>query len=192
MSAVSASSSGRPVGTFRYAERCFTGTRQARRSETRNLRLTCFTQARRRAGLRSSPVLLSQDQLLECEIRGRLALALRRRWFSNQWRTTGSILLQILQPLHLIGLQAAFAIWLVPMRHDGSLLAPAVVGEPHHAYRTNRFGHRPTLRHQYNDLSKFGDNLLGLVLPMGHSCILQMARKPYLREDHFSGGRPGQ
>ncbi|WP_285295789.1 aldo/keto reductase, partial [Aureimonas altamirensis] len=25
---------------------------------------------------------------------------------------------------------------------------------------------------------------------LGHSCILQMAQKPYLREDHFSGGRP--
>jgi hypothetical protein len=41
------------------------------------------------------------------------------------------------------------------------------------------------------DLPQLGDVLLRLVLLLGHSCILQMARKPHLREDHFSGGRPG-
>ena len=39
-------------------------------------------------------------------------------------------------------------------------------------------------------LPELGDDLLRLVLFLGHSCILQMAQKPYLREDHFSGGRP--
>ena len=49
---------------------------------------------------------------------------------------------------------------------------------------------RLALRHQHIDLPELGDDLLRLVLLLGHSLILQMVRKPDLGEDHFSGGRP--
>jgi hypothetical protein len=55
MSAVSLSSSSRPRGAWRCAERCWPSAAQTRRSETGKTRRTCSTQARRRAGPRSFP-----------------------------------------------------------------------------------------------------------------------------------------
>jgi hypothetical protein len=70
------------------------------------------------------------------------------------------------------------------------LLATPIGGELRHADRPHGFGHRLALRLLHLILPELGDDLLRLVLFLGHSCILQMAQKPYLREDHFSGGRP--
>src|SRR4051794_30068783 len=55
ISAVSAASSSGLVGGLRCVERCCPKTRQARRSGTPSSATTCSTQARRRAGLRSFP-----------------------------------------------------------------------------------------------------------------------------------------
>ena len=59
-----------------------------------------------------------------------------------------------------------------------------------HSYRPNRFRDRPTLRGQHVNLPQLRDDLFSRVSlslaffspPSGH--------KPYIREDHFSGGRP--
>jgi hypothetical protein len=40
------------------------------------------------------------------------------------------------------------------------------------------------------NLSKLGYYLFRLVFLPGHSTFLHQAQKPYIREDHFSGGRP--
>ena len=57
ISATKCSSSGRPTGTLRCVERCCFRTRQARRSETFSSLRTRSMHARRRAGLRSFPLL---------------------------------------------------------------------------------------------------------------------------------------
>lgn len=110
---------------------------------------------------------LAKDQLLERQIRDRLAQPL-------------VLLLKILQPLHLVALQAA------------EFLAPAVIGERRDADRADRFGDRASLRYQHVDLPQLRDDLFGLMSLLGHSIVLQTARKPYFREDHFLGGRPGR
>jgi len=180
MSAVSASSSARPRGTFRRVDRCCPNTRQANRSETRNFRLTWLTQARRRAGLRTFSAIasrsprrrrysrggLARDQLLEREVRNGLPQPL-------------VLLLQLLEPFHLVGLQPA------------ELLPPSVVREPRHADRAYRLGHRPALRHQHVDPPELGDDLFRLVLLPGHSLILHLARKPNSGRTTFQGaGHP--
>ncbi len=73
-------------------------------------------QARRRAGLRSFPGRPLQDQLVEREIRNRLAQPL-------------VLGLQLLHPAHLVGLQPT------------ELLAPAVIRDLGHADRPDRVSH---------------------------------------------------
>src|ERR1700693_5420455 len=61
MSAVSAASSSGPVGDFLWVERGWPRTMQARRSDTPSPSCIVSTHARRRAGLRSFPVLLPSE-----------------------------------------------------------------------------------------------------------------------------------
>src|SRR3954469_10563700 len=120
-SAVSASSSSPPRGTLRCVERCWPSALQARRSETLSASITCSTQARRRAGLEtSSPRRLLQDQLVERQVRNRLAQAL-------------VLGLQLLHAPDLIRLQAP------------ELLAPTIVRHLGHADRADRIGDALTL-----------------------------------------------
>src|SRR5690606_35427002 len=88
------------------------------------------------------------------------------------------LFLKLLEALHLITPQTA------------ELLAPAVIRKLRHAYRTNRFANRPTLRQQNIDLTQLRDDLFGLMLLLGHSNVLSNGSTAYFREDHFSGGRP--
>ena len=95
----------------------------------------------------------------------------------NRWRHDGSILSEILQPPHLVGLQAA------------ELLAPAVIGERRHTDRADRLGHRLALRHQHVDPARSLATISsGLCFFWG---ILRPPTGPraYFREDHLSGGR---
>ena len=70
-----------------------------------------------------------------------------------------------------------------PLRHRSSVNCVTEIDR-------SGFGHRLTLRYQNTDLPEPGDDLLRLVLLPGYSFILQMAQKPSLSADHFSGGRP--
>src|SRR5690606_19493965 len=108
---------------------------------------------------------LFQDQLLERQVRHSLA-------------QTVVLFLKLLQPLHLVTLQAA------------ELLAPAVIRELRHADRANRLANRFSLRQQNIDLAQLRDDLFGLMLLLGHSNVLSNGSIAYFREDHFSGGRP--
>src|SRR5690606_35789765 len=108
---------------------------------------------------------LFQDQLLERQVRHSLA-------------QTVVLFLKLLQPLHLVTLQAA------------ELLAPAVIRELRHADRANRLANRFSLRQQNIDLAQLRDDLFGLMLFLGHSNVLSNGSIAYFREDHFSGGRP--
>ena len=56
--------------------------------------------------------------------------------------------------------------------------AVAPIGELRGADRPNRIGNRLALRYQHIDLTQLRDNLLGLVLLLGHSWFLHLARKP--------------
>jgi hypothetical protein len=47
-----------------------------------------------------------------------------------------------------------------------------------------------TLRRQHLDLTKLGDDLLGLMPFPAHLKSTSRLQKPYFTEDHFSGGRP--
>ena len=169
MSAVRASSSARPRGTFRWVERCCPRTWQARRSETWNFCLACSMQRRRRAGLRSfaartfgSRGSLSKDELLDRQVGDSLPQPL-------------VLLLKLLQSLHLVGLQTT------------ELLAPSVVGELRHTNRPHGFRNGPALRHQHVDLPKLHDDLFRLVLLLGHSFVLHLARKPTSGRTTFQG-----
>ena len=92
---------------------------------------------------------LFEDQLLERQIRRRLA-------------ETVALFLKLLETIHLIAFQAA------------AFIAPTVILELCHADRTNRFANRSSL--QNIDLAKFGDDLFGLVLLLGHSNVLCKAQ----------------
>ena len=102
ISAVRRRSSSRPRGTLRCVERGCPSAAQARRLETCNCARTCSMQARRRAGLEVSPSGLLQNELVQCQIRDRLA-------------QSAVLELKILQALHLLGLQPA------------KLLAPPII-----------------------------------------------------------------
>src|SRR5262249_58672209 len=108
MSAVRRSSSSRPRGTLRCVERCCPSAAQARRSETCSWARTCSTQARRRAGLRSSPSSLLQNELTQRQIRNRLA-------------QPAGLQLKVLQALHLLS------------RHPTELLEPPIILHLAHA-----------------------------------------------------------
>jgi hypothetical protein len=95
-------------------------------------------QARRRAGLRSFPSGLLQDELVEREIRDSPA----------QPRVLG---LKVLQPFDLVALEPAI------------LLAPAVVRDLRDADGADRVGHGLPLREQDIDLAQLGDDLLRFV-----------------------------
>src|SRR5690606_11396123 len=88
------------------------------------------------------------------------------------------LFLELLQPLHLVALQAA------------ELLAPAVIRKLRHADRANRLANRFSLRQQNIDLAQLRDDLFRLMLLLGHSNVLSNGSIAYFREDHFSGGRP--
>jgi hypothetical protein len=49
-------------------------------------------------------------------------------------------------------------------------------------------GHALALRDQYVRLPQLGDHILRLVPLRAHLSVLVLARRPYLRADHFSGG----
>src|SRR5690606_9607347 len=88
------------------------------------------------------------------------------------------LFLELLQPLHLVTLQAT------------ELLAPPVIRKLRHADQTDRFSDRTTLRQQNIDLAQLRHDLFGFVLLLGHSNVLSNGSIAYFREDHFSGGRP--
>src|SRR5690606_3350900 len=90
---------------------------------------------------------LFQDQLLECQVRDRLAQPV-------------ILFLELLQPLHLVTLQAT------------ELLAPPVIRKLRHADQTDRFSDRTTLRQQNIDLAQLRHDLFGFVLLLGHSNVL--------------------
>ena len=74
------------------------------------------------------------------------------------------------------------------MAAPGATPSASYTTPPGH-YRVS-LGRGPPLRKQDIHLPQLRDDLLGLVPPPGHSFVLHPARKPYIREDHFSGGRP--
>src|SRR5690606_26190409 len=162
MSAVNASSSGRLCGFLRWVERCWPRTLQAKRSETENFATKWATQRRRREGLRSSRGCVFQDQLLQRQIRHRLAQPV-------------ILFLEFLQPLHLIAFEAT------------ELLAPAVIRELRHADRANRFANRFSLRQQNIDLAQLRDDLFRLVLLLGHYNVLSQAQEPTSGRTTFQG-----
>ncbi|WP_425486046.1 TRAP transporter large permease [Limimaricola variabilis] len=67
------------------------------------------------------------------------------------------------------------------------LLAPPVIRELRHADGAHGFRHRPALRYQDVDLPELPDDLFRLLLLLGHSCILQLARKPTSGRTTFQG-----
>jgi hypothetical protein len=85
-------------------------------------------QARRRAGLSSSPCRLRQYLLIQRQI-------------GNCTTKTTVLGLQILQPLHLIRLQPT------------KLMAPAILRHLRHPNRADRLRDRLALREQHIDLS---------------------------------------
>src|SRR5690606_22685655 len=70
------------------------------------------------------------------------------------------LFLELLQPLHLVTLQAT------------ELLAPPVIRKLRHADPTDRFSDRTTLRQQNIDLAQLRHDLFGFVLLLGHSNVL--------------------
>src|SRR3954463_8354888 len=111
----------------------------------------CSTQARRRAGLRVSPGVLLQDQLIQREIRDGLPEAL-------------VLGLQRLHALDLIGLEPAV------------LLPPAIVRHLGHPDGADRIRHRGPLGNQHIDLAQLGDNLFRLVSLPRHGSVLLWLR----------------
>src|SRR5690606_26026220 len=101
-------------GFLRWVERCWPRTLQAKRSDTENFARHGRRTADDGRGSEVSRGGLFQDQLLERQVRHSLAQPV-------------VLFLELLQPLHLVTLQAA------------ELLAPAVIRELCHADRTNRF-----------------------------------------------------
>jgi hypothetical protein len=95
-------------------------------------------QARRRAGLRSSPRGLLQNELVQRQIGDRLA-------------QPAVLEFEVLQALHLLDLQPA------------ELLAPAIVGHFAHTNLTDRVRHVLTLRDQNIHLPQLRDDLFRLV-----------------------------
>lgn len=89
MAVVSASSSTRPCGIFSCVDRCCPSTREANRSEIRNLCLRCCMRRRRRAGLRSFPVQPQLVSAAQAPVHGRLSEAAASPLGSNLWRLTG-------------------------------------------------------------------------------------------------------
>src|SRR4030095_14016110 len=138
ISAVRRSSSSRPRGTLRCVERCCPSAAQARRSETCSCARTCSMQARRRAGLRSFPGSLLQNELIQRQIGNRLA-------------QPAVLELKVLQALHLLGLQPT------------KLLAPPIIRHLAHADLADCVHHVLTLRDQNIHLPQLRDDLFRLV-----------------------------
>src|SRR4029453_10732442 len=84
--------------------------------------------------------------------------------------------LQVLQPLPLMGFQPA------------ELLAPAVLRHLGHADRADRVGHALALRGQNLNLPQLRDNLFRLVSLPSHLLRPPCCHKAYLRADHSDGG----
>src|SRR5213078_1298129 len=143
VSAVSRSSSSRPRGILRWVERCCPSAAQTRRSETCMTSLTCSIQARRRAGLRSFPGGLLQNELVQCEVRDRLA-------------QTGVLRLELLQAFDLVGLQPA------------ELLPPPIIGNLAHPDLADGVGNVLSLRDKDIDLPQLRDDLFRLMLLPRH------------------------
>jgi len=116
-------------------------------------------------GSEVSPSRLLQDQFVQRQVGNRLAQPLVLK-------------LQVFHPPDLIRLQAA------------ELLAPAVVRHLGDAESADHVGHALALRDQHVRLPQLGDHILRLVPLRSHLSVLVLARKPYLRADHFSGSGP--
>src|SRR5690606_909983 len=90
---------------------------------------------------------LFQDQLLECQVRHRLAQPV-------------ILFLKLFQALYLVTLQAT------------ELLAPPVIRKLRHADQANRFSDRSALRQQNIDLAQLRHDLFRSMLLLGHSNVL--------------------
>src|ERR1700756_965015 len=116
-------------------------------------------------GLEVSPGSLLQNELVQRQIRDRLA-------------QPAVLELKLLQALDLLNLQPA------------KLLTPAIVGHLAHTDLPNRLRHALALRDQNVDLAQLRDDLFGLVaLPCHYSP--PGCQKTYLKSDHFNGGGSG-
>ena len=87
------------------------------------------------------------------------------------------LLLQDLQPLHLVQLQAATL---------GSRPAACRLRHPN---RPHTFGHRLALSHQNLNLTQLGDDLLRLLMPARHPSRFRVATETLPPAEHFQGGR---
>ena len=130
-SAVKAASSVCPTGALRCVERCWPRTRQANRSDTLSIVVTCSTQALRRAGLGCFFRSFLEDQLLKREVRDSLVQSL-------------VFLSKLLEPFDLVQLQPA------------ELLALAIIGEWRHLDRAHGLSNAAPLGQQNANLPQFG------------------------------------
>ena len=116
--------------------------RTARRSAIDRACWTCPMHARRRAGSVVSPCRFLQDELVEGEVRDGLP-------------QPGILKLQLLQPLHLVQLQAAVLLPLPVIRH---LRHPDLL---------DRFGSRNSLRNKDIYVPQLSDDLSGVCFFLG-------------------------
>src|SRR5215467_14164363 len=121
ISAVSRSSSSRPRETLRCVERCCPSAAQARRSENAVALAPAQCRHGDARGLEVSPGSLLQNELVQRQIRDRLA-------------QPAVLELKVLQALHLLDLQ--------PVK----LLTPAIVGHLAHTDLPDRLRHALALR----------------------------------------------
>src|SRR3984893_17743694 len=114
MSAVNAVSSSGCLAILRCVDRCWPKMRHANRSETPNVSMARSTQMRRRAGLTTFQ-------------EGPLSGAASPASDPTPLAQTCILRLKLLEPLYLVALQTAI------------FLAPPIIGNLCHAYRSNRF-----------------------------------------------------
>ncbi len=127
--------------------------------------MTCSMQRRRRAGLRSFPTRLPSRSASPAS--GPRPPSRRR----------SVLLLQILQPLHLVALQPA------------ELLAPAIIGERRHPNRPNRLRNRRPWDTKTSTCRSFATISSGLCFLLRHRAILQRL-KSLLQGGPLFRGRP--
>src|SRR5208283_3455157 len=117
-------------------------------------------------GLEVSPGSLLQNELVQRQVRDRPA-------------QTGILLLELLQALHLVGLEPAV------------LLPPPIIGDLAHADLADRVSDVLALRDQHINLPQLRNDLFRRVSLLRH-CSPPSCQKTYFRSDHFSGGGPIQ
>jgi len=123
--------------------------------------MTCSTQRHRLAVLRSFPTRLPRDRLFKRQVRDRLTKPL-------------VLLLETLQPLHLVALRAT------------ELLAPAIVGERRHHDRPDSHGNRTSLGRRTSTCRSSATIFSGLCF----FCAIapsSKGSKAYLMETIFQG-----